>query len=104
MMQAFKFQFYDSTIKREAQIAGEGVALRFQFYDSTIKRLSAGAIIRGILNFNSTIVRLKDNMKQFWQNFYKNFNSTIVRLKVRKCFYTYSSDYLFQFYDSTIKR
>ncbi len=56
---------------------------------------------RDILNFNSTIVRLKEEIKNIFSEYRKDFNSTIVRLKA------YSEDRLFtgiRHFNSTIVR
>ncbi len=34
-----------------------------------------------LLHFNSTMVRLKGQMKEYFRAFWQNFNSTMVRLK-----------------------
>ena len=76
------FQFYDSTIKSIEETNMKLVAVKlFQFYDSTIKRNPIAQNSWTCLNFNSTIVRLKEINVMF------NF-STLLQ---------------FQFYDSTIK-
>ena len=120
-----QFQFYDSTIKRGLKDKNGVEIYEFQFYDSTIKSLRNLATITLHHNFNSTIVRLKvqadfeKRVKECYFNstivrlkalrilativLHHNFNSTIVRLKVARGLHQMNS-YLFQFYDSTIKR
>ena len=54
-------------------------------------------------NFNSTIVRLKhcNCVRRF--TVHMHFNSTIVRLKLNNPFEGLQRNYLFQFYNSSIK-
>ena len=75
------FQFHYGTIKSaNADIADIGARL-FQFHYGTIKSLSPLLILPLLLDFNSTMVRLKANLTRAKVKQKKNFNSTMVRLK-----------------------
>ena len=75
--------------------------LIFQFHYGTIKRIRWNLGFYHLLNFNSTMVRLKVHHQFNIRNRFYNFNSTMVRLKVLRC---QMSSMLHNYFNSTMVR
>ena len=76
-----KFQFHNGSIKTRHHIKSKGGDFMFQFHNGSIKT----AVFRSFDNyqtcFNSTMVRLKHEIKCISKMLNYCFNSTMVRLK-----------------------
>ncbi len=59
------------------------IASVFQFHIGSIKRFAQSERRRGLFNFNSTLVQLKDKEKALKEETKEDFNSTLVQLKVK---------------------
>jgi len=55
--------------------------MKFQFHDGAIRSFSAGAFVKDIARFNSTMVRLEEYLLLRSVVAYTSFNSTMVRLE-----------------------
>ena len=76
------FQFHYGTIKRVLYVCQPLISTHlFQFHYGTIKRTALGDALFLDINFNSTMVRLKDCYKLAFPYHPDYFNSTMVRLK-----------------------
>ena len=80
------------------------VSTQFQFHNGTIKSGRHNGDRRGRADFNSTMVRLKDEVHGLLVDGESYFNSTMVRLKAEPLKLAKLMRELFQFHNGTIKR
>ena len=97
-----RFQFHDGTIKSGFAMSRHPWSWLFQFHDGTIKSYISGIPTYRIMNFNSTMVRLKENEAQNHFSQLQYFNSTMVRLKVSPIIFKLS--FVFWYFNSTMVR
>ena len=102
---AYLFQFHNGTIKRVLCVDAVHFDEQFQFHNGTIKSHKRHSNDEFPKNFNSIMVRLKDEGVILAEFFNKaNFNSIMVRLKGLINNISILSLQQFQFHNGTIKR
>ena len=97
--------YFNSTLVRlkdDFQAKVKGLPRLFQFHIGTIKSITLPQMVMIIIDFNSTLVRLKAARRELGSKGQTYFNSTLVRLKGDR---VKESDAirLFQFHIGTIK-
>ena len=79
------FQFHNGSIKRVGLGVDKLARMMFQFHNGSIKSVIGLDRGRGFDRcFNSTMVRLKDEVYPVTVSSQTSFNSTMVRLKVER--------------------
>ena len=102
VIRIFLFQFQYGAIKSQRSNAGADSTTLFQFQYGAIKRISSSSCCVNSLDFNSSMVRLKEGAATMNLKLLSYFNSSMVRLKVFPISAS-SQNIIFQFQYGAIK-
>ena len=98
------FQFHFGTIERAHASREQRFIYKFQFHFGTIERfVYFSGIGTNIIDFNSTLVRLRERNSKSKLTRQSYFNSTLVRLRARPPLLSVSPIKGFQFHFGTIE-